>query len=83
LFLFINKDSEDNYKESIRAILNSLLDEKKLEIEKIDDEYKIKVNDLKEEFMKSNLRGESEMQIIEEQFKLEVYNSVGNMFNLK
>lgn len=59
------------------------MDEKKLEIQKIDDEYKIKVNDLKEEFLKCNLRGESEIQIIEEKFKLEVYNSVGNMFNLK
>jgi hypothetical protein len=54
-----------------------------LEIQKIDDEYRIKVNDLKEEFMKFNIRGESEMQIIEEKFKLEVYNSVGSMFNLK
>ncbi len=33
--------------------------------------------------MKSNIRGESEVQIIEEKFKLDVYNSVGNMFNLK
>lgn len=76
-------DSEENYKESIRAILNSLLEEKKLEVQKIDDEYKIKVDEYKEEFMKNNIRSESEMQIIEEKFKLEVYNSVGNMFNLK
>lgn len=38
---------------------------------------------MKEEFMKYNLRSESEMQLIEEKFKLEVYNSVGNMFNFK
>jgi len=76
-------DSEDNYKESIKAILNSLLDEKKSENQKIDDEYKIKINELKEELMKFNVRGESDVQIIEEKFKLDVYNSVGNMFNFK
>ena len=63
--------------------MNSLLDEKKLEIQKIDDEYKIKIDDLKQEFIKYNFRSESAMQLIEEKFKLEVYNSVGNMFNFK
>jgi len=33
--------------------------------------------------MKYNIRGEAEVQIIEEKFKLEVYNSVGNLFNFK
>ena len=54
-----------------------------MEIQKIDDEYKLKVNELKDEYTKYNIRSESAVQLIEEKFKLEVYNSVGNMFNLK
>ena len=81
--LILIEDSEENYKESINEILKSLYDEKKNEVEKIEEEYKIKTDQLKLEFMNSNIRGESEVQIMEERFKLDVYNSVGNMINLK
>lgn len=76
-------DSEENYKESIVAILNSLIEEKKNEVQKVEDEYRAKVNEIKEEYTRYNIRGESEVQLLEEKFKLEIYNSVGNMFNLK
>lgn len=64
-------------------IVKSLKEEKKNELEKIEEEYNVKIYDIKNEFSNNNVRGESEIQLMEEKFKLDVYNSVGNMINLK
>ena len=82
-FFYFCLESEENYKESIAAIIKSIEDEKKIEIIKIEDEYKENIKKIKEEFMQFNIRSESEVQIMEEKFKIEVHNCVGNMLNLK
>jgi hypothetical protein len=38
---------------------------------------------MKKDLTNNNIRSEAEVQLIEERFKLDVYNSVGNMINLK
>ena len=82
-FYFHNLESEENYKDSITEIVRSLNEENKNEVEKIEEYYKVKINDLKSELSNNNIRRESEVQLMEERFKLDVYNSVGNMINLK
>ena len=48
LYLFL--ESDDNYKESIADVIRSLNDEKQKEIEAIEEEYKIKIENLKKDF---------------------------------
>ena len=54
-----------------------------MEIEKSQDELNLDLSNLKHKFQHYNIREDKEIQILEEKFKYEIFNSIGNMFNVK
>lgn len=58
-------------------------DEQSLEIEKNQEELNMTINDMKDKFKHYNIRDDKEIQILEEKFRYDIFNCIGNMFNLK
>lgn len=58
-------------------------DEQNLEFEKTEDELNLEFTNFKHKFQHFNFRDEKEIQDLEEKFKYNVFNSIGNMFSFK
>jgi hypothetical protein len=60
-----------------------LREEKNTEINKLDDEYSNKVNEAKKKLKNIGLKHNSGFQLIEEKFRLDMMNTVGNLVSGK
>jgi len=58
-------------------------DEQNLEIEKIQEELNNEVSKLKNQLLIYNFKEEKDIQILEEKFKYDIFNAIGDMFNVK
>lgn len=64
---------------SINSIIIQLKEEYQTELEKLDDNYSQLIKERKRKFMKTGLRNNSGIQLIEEKFRLDIYNSINNV----
>ncbi len=83
IFYILFLDSEEKYQESIQDLINSIKEEKNLEVEKSQDELNCDLLNLKNQYINYNFRDEKEILIIEENFKYNIFNSFSNMFSNK
>ncbi len=58
-------------------------EEQNLEVEKTQDEFNLHFVEHKNKLKHHNIRDDKEIQILEEKFKYNIFNSIGNMFNVK
>lgn len=79
MFYFL--DNEGNYKESLQAIVDQLKDEYQMEMDKIDDQYNQIVKEAKKKFKLTGLKTNGGIQLLEEKFRLDMYNSIVNVIN--
>jgi hypothetical protein len=71
-------DTEGTYKESFNTIISQLKDEMQLELEKYYDQ-KIKEN--KKKYKCMGLNSNNGIQVIEEKFKLDMFNLINDLLN--
>jgi hypothetical protein len=83
IFYILFLDSEEKYQESIQDLINSIKEEKNLEVEKSQDELNCDLLNLKNQYINYKFRDEKEILIIEENFKYNIFNSFSNMFSNK
>ena len=60
-----------------------MVEEKQVEIQNIEDEYKDKINKLKTELLSNNSKTETELQNLTGKFKSEVNVTIENVFSKK
>jgi hypothetical protein len=72
-------DNEETYKESIKALIQSLKEEQQMEIEKLDDAYGEKVSDIKKKLRHDGLKHNPGVKLLEEKFRLDMLNSINQV----
>lgn len=70
---------DESHEESIKVIIDNLEEEKKDELKKVDEEYGLKINEMKKKFKADKMNKDSGIQLIEEKFKLDMLNSVNEI----
>jgi hypothetical protein len=76
-------DTEGTYKDSFNTIISQLKDEMQLELEKLDDHFDQKIKENKKKFKSMGLNSNNGIQVIEEKFKLEMFNMINDLLNPK
>jgi len=74
-------DTEGTYKESFNTIISQLKDEMQLELEKLDDYYDQKIKENKKKYKCMGLNSNNGIQVIEEKFKLDMFNLINDLLN--
>jgi len=69
-------DGEDQHKDQIRSILESLKEEQEHELDRIEDHYNRLVIDAQNNFKSIGIKSNPGIQLIEEKFKLDMYNMI-------
>ena len=64
-------------------MINSLKDEQNIELEKSQEDFITNGFEIKNKLKHLDTRNDKEIEIIEEKFTYEIFNSIGNMFNVK
>lgn len=75
--LMMNDD--DNHKESIKIIIENLEEERKEDINKLNNEYEDILNKKLSEFKEQNIKGCPSINNIENKFKIDMLNSVNEI----
>ncbi len=75
----MNLDNEDTYRDSISAIIDSLKEEQAHELDRIDDQFNKLVNDAENNFKNSYVKTNPGTQLLEEKFKLDMYNLINSI----
>jgi hypothetical protein len=80
-FLLENdEDLNENQKNEIHQIIDSLKEEQKDQIDKIIDEYNQLIDSKINEFKRTAFKNDCEMNVIEEQLKLDIYTMINEAF---
>ncbi len=83
IFFILYLDSEGAYKESLLASIEQLKEELNTELEKVDDFYDQQMKEYKHKFKKHALKENNGIQVIEEKFRLDMFNSISGIINPK
>ena len=75
IFIFI-LDSDDTHKEGIKNIVDSLKEEQEHELDRIEDHYNKLIQDAQASFKNFGFKNHPGIQLIEEKFKLDMYNLI-------
>lgn len=75
----LNPDKEDEEQENLKQIIESLKEEQEHEIDRIDIKYNSMINEKVNQFKMESFKNNSGLQVIEEQFKLDVYQSISDV----
>ena len=70
---------EGCYKESLAASIEQLKEELQTELEKVDDFYEQIIKQNKNKFKSMSLRTNNGIQLIEEKFRLDMFNTISNI----
>lgn len=76
-------DTDGTYKDSFKSIISQLKDEEQLELEKLDDHFDQKIKENKKKYKSMGLTSNNGIQVIEEKFKLEMFNMINDLLNPK
>jgi len=69
-------DGEDQHKEGIKTIIDSLKDEQEHELDRIEDHYNRLIVEAQNNFKSIGFKNNPGIQLVEEKFKLDVYNLI-------
>ena len=61
------------------ATIEQLKEELQTELEKLDDKYDGLIKETKQKFKSMSLRNNSGIQLLEEKFRLDMFNSISNI----
>jgi hypothetical protein len=75
-FDYYELDSEDQHKEGIRNIVESLKEEQDHELNRIEDHYNKMISEAQASFKNFGFKNNAGIQLIEEKFKLDMYNLI-------
>jgi len=75
-FYFNFLDSDDTHKEGIKNIVDSLKEEQDHELDRIEDHYNKLISDAQASFKNFGFKNHPGIQLIEEKFKLDMYNLI-------
>lgn len=78
IFIYICLD-DGSYKESFESIIDQLKEEMKCELEKLDDNYNLIIKEKRQSYSNMNIRNNSGIRLIEEKFRLDIYNTISNV----
>lgn len=78
----LNSDNDDlTHTDSIKQILDQLKDEQQHELDMIDLNYNKLINENQLEFKNDAFKNDPGIQLIEEKFKLEMFNMINSIFS--
>jgi hypothetical protein len=72
-------DGEDQHKESIQGIIDSLKEEQEHELDRIEDHYNKLIVEAQSNFKNYGFKNNPGVQLIEEKFKLDMYNLINSV----
>lgn len=81
-FLLNTEDNDEKYKEEFKAIINQLEEEHQMELDKLEEDTNQIIKEIKRKFRADGFKANSGIQLIEEKFRLDMYNSIMNLFSL-
>ncbi len=81
IIFIIFLDNEGSYVESLTASIEQLKEELQTELEKVDDHYDQIIKENKNKFKGMTLKNNNGIQLIEEKFRLDMFNTISNIIN--
>jgi hypothetical protein len=76
ILLLFTVDSEDQHRDGIVTIVEALKEEQEQELERIEDHYDKLVIEAQNNFKNISFKNNPGVQLIEEKFKLDLYNLI-------
>jgi len=73
---FLGNSDENQHNDSLKEMLNSLKEEQQHEFDRIEDQYGSLIKEAHNNFKNVGFRNNKGIQIIEEKFKLDIYNLI-------
>ena len=79
IYFFYYYSDEGNYTQSFKSIIEQLENDKKYELEKLEDSYGLLIYETKTKFKYNGLKANKEIYNLEEKFRIEMFNGISSI----